>query len=160
MRVLMAEQLAEVRSYDEFISALRARVAQLGVTCESVDSASGLAERYTCKLLSGAVPVRTFGRRSLGPVLQSLGVKLILVLDDQGDFEKLRQRLAPVRNAGRAMQAMGRPQRRRFFFEEPGAAVLARARQLVTQGKHKRRRIAKMAAQARWANRNGVVSPA
>jgi hypothetical protein len=99
----MTEQLAEVRSYDELITALRDRVSKLGVTCESIDDLAGMPQRYTNKLLSQR-PVRMFGRRSLGPVLlQSLGVKLVLTLDDQSDFEKLRVRLSPVRNAGRAM---------------------------------------------------------
>jgi hypothetical protein len=147
----MTEQLAEVRDYDQLIAALRDRVSKLGVTCESVDHVSGLPQRYTNKLLSRH-PVRMFGRRSLGPVLQSLGVKLVLTLDAESDFEKLRQRLSPVKNAGRAMQATQRPVRRRYFFEEPGAAVLARAQQLVTQSKWRRRRIAKAAALARWRN--------
>jgi hypothetical protein len=150
----MTEPLAEVRDYDELIRALRNRVHKLNVTCESIDHLAGLPQRYTNKLLSGPVPVRTFGRRSLGPVLQSLGLKLVVALDDQGEFEKLRQRLAPVKHAGRAMLATQKPVRRRFFFEEPGVAVLARARQLVLQGKRKRRAIARIAAKVRWA-RNG-----
>ena len=61
------EQLAEVRSYDELITALRDRVSKLGVTCESIDDLAGMPQRYTNKLLSQR-PVRMFGRRSLGPV--------------------------------------------------------------------------------------------
>jgi hypothetical protein len=151
----MTEPLAECRSYDELITALRDRVSKLGVTCESVDAVAGTPLRYVNKLLSGPVPVRTFGRRSLGPVLQSLGLKLVVALDDESQFEKLRQRLSPVRHAGRAMLATPKPPPRRYFFEEPGVAVLARARQLVMQGKRKRRAIAKIAAKVRWA-RNGA----
>jgi hypothetical protein len=159
MRAVMIEQLAEVRSYDELVLALRDRVSKLGVTCESIDYVAGLPQRYTNKLLSGPVPVRTFGRRSLGPVLQSLGLKLVLCLDDESDFEKLKQRLSPVRHPGNGMQATQRPPRRRFFFQEPGAAVLARAHQLVTQSKRRRRAIARRAAKLRWAKRrNGVAA--
>ena len=50
----MAEQLAEVRSYDELITALRDRVSKLGVTCESIDDLAGMPQRYTNKLLSQA----------------------------------------------------------------------------------------------------------
>jgi hypothetical protein len=143
--------LAECRSYDELVTALRARVGQLGVSCESIDALAGLPQRYTNKLLA-PVAVRTFHRRSLGPLLQSLGVKLILALDDGSAFERLRARLSPVRHAGSGMQATRRPPRRRYFFEEPGAAALARARQLVKQNARRRRVIAKAAARARWRN--------
>jgi len=150
---LMGEPLAEIRTYDELVTALRARVGQLGVACESIDATAGLASRYTCKLLA-PVPVREFGRCSLGPLLQCLGVKLILALDDEAAFAKIRSRLVPVKHAGSAMQAMRKPLRRRYFFEEPGAAALARARQLLLQGPYKRKRIARAAAKSRW--RNGV----
>jgi hypothetical protein len=155
----MGEQhiIAEIRGYDEFVSALRARVGELGVACESVDHVAGTPLRYTSKLLAKPIPVREFGRRSLGPVLQTLGVKLILALDDQGPYEQLKARLIPVKHAGSAMQAMKKPRPRRYFFQEPGAAVLARARQLLKQGVRQRRAIAKIAAKARWS-RNGVGS--
>jgi hypothetical protein len=143
--------LAECRSYSELVAALRARVGELGVACESIDSTAGLALRYTTKLLA-PVPVREFGRCSLGPLLQCLGVKLILALDDEAAFAKIRGRLAAVKHAGSEMRAMRRPRRRRYFFEEPGTAALARARQLLTQNARRRRQIAQRAALARWRN--------
>ena len=147
--------LAECRSYDELVAALRARIGELNVTCESVDELAGLPTRYVSKLLAPTRrPIRQFGRASLGPLLQCLGVKLVLALDDEGAFAKIRSRLLLVRHAGTAMQAVRRPSRRKYFFEQPGAAVLARARQLLTQNVRRRRAIAKTAAHARW--RNGV----
>jgi hypothetical protein len=143
--------LAECRSYDQLVSALRARIGQLGVACESIDSTAGLALRYTAKLLA-PVPVREFGRCSLGPLLATLGCKLILAVDDEAAFAKIRSRLVSVRQAGSAMQATRRLRRRRYFFEEPGAAVLARARQLLLQNPRRRKQIARTAALARWRN--------
>ena len=154
MRAAMSEGgriIAECRSYGELVTALRVRIGQLGVTTESIDFVAGLPLRYTSKLLA-PVPLRDFGRCSLGPLLQCLGCKLVLALDDEAAFAKIRSRLIPVRKAGFAMQAKRRPQRRRYFFEEPGAAGLARARQLLMQGPRKRKLIAKVAARARWGN--------
>jgi hypothetical protein len=149
----MGEPLAEIRTYGELVSALRVRIGALSVTTESVDETAGLPARYTAKLLAPTKrPVRQFGKSSLGPLLQCLGVKLLLVLDDQAAFAKIRSRLAPVRHAGSGMQAMRRLQRRRYFFEEPGAAALARARQLLLQHPRKRKLIARQAALARWGN--------
>jgi hypothetical protein len=148
----MGEQriVAECRSYDELIVAFRARVGELAVAAESIDYVAGLPQRYTCKLLALPVPVREFGRCSLGPLLMTLGCKLILALDDEAAFAQIRCRLTDVKHAGSAMQAVRRPPRRRYFFEEPGVAALARAKQLLMQNERRRRAIARHAAVMRW----------
>jgi hypothetical protein len=88
----MAERrLAIVGNYDELTAALRARVAELGTTFDGLDELSGLPERYTQKVLSRGC--KSLGRVSLGPILQTLGLKLAVIVDDE-QTAKMRPRLA------------------------------------------------------------------
>jgi hypothetical protein len=64
-------QLAVVRSYGDLINALRARIRELGTTCEAVDYIAGIPLRYCNKLLAPHPP-RTIGSQSLGPLLGAL----------------------------------------------------------------------------------------
>lgn len=78
--------LAEFNDYVGLIQALRARVKERRIVISELDNITGLGDRYSCKVLSptlaaGGPHQRSFGLRSLGPVLQALGLKLHLVED-------------------------------------------------------------------------------
>ena len=77
-----ARVIAEIRHYQDFTAALRAWIAELGTTYESVNELAGLQDGYLAKLIA-STPIRSFSRISLGNTLGALGVKLLLVVDDE-----------------------------------------------------------------------------
>jgi hypothetical protein len=82
-----------VRSYDELHWILRARATELQITRETIDAVSGLQSGYSAKLLA-PVPIKSLGKTSMGLMLQTLGVVLIAV-EDQEALSRLRSRLVP-----------------------------------------------------------------
>ena len=60
---------------------------------DNIDEVGGLPARHAGKLLSPN-PVKSLGRSSLGPLLGTLGVKLIVAVDEAA-LEKIRYRLTP-----------------------------------------------------------------
>jgi hypothetical protein len=87
--------IAEVTDYSQFIHALRLRAEQLNIARTTIDSVSGMPSGYAGKLLSEN-PIRSLGRVSFGPVLQSLGLKLLIVEDPQA-LERVTSRLTKRR---------------------------------------------------------------
>src|SRR5262249_35880381 len=92
----------------------------------------------------------------LGPILQTLGLRLV-VEEDLTALKQIESRLTKrlrttTRDAGSAMLAQKRNKRRGFsaFRASPEFAKLARFKQLVTQTPNQRSHIARIAAQARW----------
>jgi hypothetical protein len=84
--------LATIKNYDDLITALRARVDDLGISRDTVDEIAGLSDHYTTKLLTlsdtrraGArrLGTRSLSLRILGPLLGALSVKILLVPDDE-----------------------------------------------------------------------------
>ena len=88
--------IGEFSDYDELISALRARAAELNLSGESIDAVSGLASRYAQKLL-GPQQIRRLGPTSLGPFLGALAVRCLIV-EDKAALAKLRSRTITPRN--------------------------------------------------------------
>jgi hypothetical protein len=83
--------LALVREYPELVEALRARAEELNVSRETIDSVSGLQSGYSAKLLC---QIKGVGRTSLGPILGSMGLVLV-VAEDPAALAKVRERLVP-----------------------------------------------------------------
>jgi hypothetical protein len=83
--------IAIAREYGELINALRDRAEELNVSRETLDAVSGLQSGYTAKLLVG---LKGLGRVSLGPLLGSMGVVLV-VMEDPIALAKVRDRLVP-----------------------------------------------------------------
>ena len=77
--------LAEIIDYDGLVVALRARADQLEVSRETISDLAGLPDRYASKLLS-LRHVRRIGLESLGPLLDTLGVRLVLIEDGDALF--------------------------------------------------------------------------
>ncbi len=82
MLALMDEprRLGIVRDYDELHALLRQRADELAVSRSELDDATKLADGYCGKLL-GAGQVKGIGKVSLGPILDVLGLALIVVED-------------------------------------------------------------------------------
>jgi hypothetical protein len=91
---------AEASDYKSLLDALRARAQQLGITRIEIDDIGGLTNGYASKLLSPA-PMKYVGRASLGPLLGALGIKLIIV-EDEDQMRRIEKRIAHRRaTAGR-----------------------------------------------------------
>jgi hypothetical protein len=85
--------LADVNSYEQMLDALRRRVTELEVNGEAFDQYAGLPRGYLSKLI-GARPVRRLGMTSFTPVLAGLGLRL-LVVEDQEATARLKSGLRP-----------------------------------------------------------------
>ena len=86
--------IADVSSYEQMLAALRSRYNELQINGERFDEFAGLPRGYLSKLI-GARPVRRLGMTSFAPVLAGLGLRL-LVIEDQEATERLRNHLSPL----------------------------------------------------------------
>lgn len=145
-------RLAEIRSYGELLSALRARADELQVTREGLDAITGLQSGYAGKLLA-PVPIKSLGKFSMGPMLTAMGCMLILV-EDADTLARITSRVPKRVNpnqagdAGDGMQA--KRKRRRKGFRGSDVGRMLRAKQLLGQSPKVRSKIAKLAAKTRW----------
>jgi hypothetical protein len=90
----MEHPLGTCRTSDDLREVFRRRVAELGVSLETVDHIAGLPTRYTAKVL-GLQPTRGFGQFSLDGLLGALGLMLIVVEDAEA-LDLVRARLVPL----------------------------------------------------------------
>jgi hypothetical protein len=139
--------LAEARDYDQLINALKCRLHSLNCTMEAVDDLAGLPLRYTSKIFAQK-KLKSVGRVSLGPLLGALGLKL-LVAEDAEMFARIKDRLGRRKNT-RAGYA--RPARRRSALSGNSEwGRIMHAGWMLATTPRQRRRIATIAAQARWS---------
>jgi hypothetical protein len=85
--------VGEFSDYNELISALRVRAAELNLSGQVIDNLSGLPDRYAQKLL-GPAAVRRLGMTSLGPFFGALAVRALLI-EDKAAAARLRSRVTP-----------------------------------------------------------------
>jgi len=81
--------VATCANYLGLVAAFRARIAELGISYETVDQLAGWADTYATKLL-GEEPIRHFGPMSLDAVLGALGVRIALI-EDAAALDRVRQ---------------------------------------------------------------------
>jgi hypothetical protein len=82
----MTKPLAVVSNYLALIAALRARVLELGISFDTVDTIAGWADGYTSKVLAPEPSVGSKTKRAMGPMsfdamLGTLAVKLAVLPD-------------------------------------------------------------------------------
>ena len=85
--------LGEFVDYPGMLAVVRTRVAELSVNGERFDEYAGLPRGYLSKLI-GARPIRRLGMTSFEPVLASLGLRVLLIVDEEAE-RRLRERLPP-----------------------------------------------------------------
>lgn len=142
-------QIATVQDYDGLIDAVRLVMELRGVTCEELDAQSGLQPGYTGKL-TGPGRIKNLGPLSMGLVLQTLGIKLHVVVDDVKIAKVPEERTKRVRAARRARPSSRATERK---FPQELFATLGRrsgSRRMTSVPAHVRRRVARKAARARW----------
>jgi hypothetical protein len=154
------QQPAEINfrnGYAGMIEAFRARANErrIAITSQAVAQISGLPSYYVPKLLTPSKnPVRRIGMISLGPLLGVLGAKLVLLPDPEA--EKLYGDRIPTRNescahpmltvkAGRGKQQLVSVKLLRRI------APLGAAARNAKLSPARRKKIARIAARARWA---------
>ena len=94
----MASNLGRLISdYGTLLEAFRERAKELEISREGIDEIAGWADGYASKLLGGAAAKRRkiIGPLSLGLMLGTLGLKMILIEDPEATARTLKRR-APV----------------------------------------------------------------
>ena len=147
----MTRQLAIIKTYDELISAFRARADELQITRETIDAVSGLQCGYSGKLLGNA-PIRQLGKVSLGPMLQTLGLALVVV-EDLAALQRIEKQ--PAQRARKKQDTshtiLPRKKRKKWRFPKGREfSDLMNSRRTLRLDPAKRRRIARKAIRARW----------
>ena len=102
-------RIAVVHDYAGLVSALRERAEALNISNMTIDLTSGLQSGYTGKVLS-LRPKRQLGRLSLGLMLSTLGVQLVMV-EDPEQLARMRPRLVKRKKngPGRHIEPAGQP---------------------------------------------------
>jgi hypothetical protein len=146
-----ASRIALVRNYDGLVEALRKRADELQVSRLQIDAMSGLPDGYAAKILA-PVQVRALGRISLGPMLQAMGLAL-LVVEDVETLDRLNRRLVKLqkrRHADDSMPTIKRHKRRGFWRSSEWGRIM-RSRAFANQSAPQRSRLARHASRCRWA---------
>jgi hypothetical protein len=118
-----------IRTIPELVEAYRDRIRELDITFETVDSISGLPDRYTQKLM-GPTPLKGLGEKAIRGLNRALGVSLVLVEDsaqaalvrDKWQKRKRPQRLpAPAGLDVGITETLGGPQAIPVEAENPAS---------------------------------------
>lgn len=92
---MTARVLGEASDYAQLHKILRDRREELDISLFTVGHVAGLQDGYANKLLA-PTPMKRLGNFTMGPVLQTLGLKLIVVEDAEA-LERIKGRLIPRR---------------------------------------------------------------
>jgi hypothetical protein len=136
--------VGEFSSYEAMLAVIRQRVQELAINGERFDEYAGLPRGYLSKLI-GARPVRRLGLVSLAPVMNALGLKGLLAIDEAAT-QRLRDRLPP-RNSSYVRAAPSIVFTVRFFKRIGRLGAQAR---IDNSTRAQRREWARRAAIARW----------
>jgi hypothetical protein len=146
--------LGEVLSYADLHGLLRGRAEELGLSRETLDEISGLQPGYSSKLLS-ARPIKKLGFASMPALLPALGVKLVLMVDEQQTAALQRRITAGTAGTRRAanvrVQAVHQIVFTRRRLQKMGRKGGANSRAYMTP--RQASELGKRAAYARWADR-------
>jgi hypothetical protein len=166
-------RLAEIASYQDLITGLRQRVAELGTSFEAVGELTLSAPRYVGKILAPS-PRKFLSARSFQDFLSALGVKLLLV-EDEEQLARIRDRLEERSALGtriesavtitlsrRHFQTIGRKgvgaskfRGKRHYSRIAKAGGIARMQSLTRE---QRRNLSRRAHEVRWAARRSAVA--
>lgn len=164
--------LGTVADYAALHGLLRARHAALGISYETLNTISGLG--YCEKLLApmsywqdkaknGKRTSRGIGPVSFGPLLQALGLVLI-VAEDPAATERLKRRQLWARRnetyVSAASSSIDEIVQRRQRLEANLRCAGARAAYVAQVPPERRQKIARNAARARWAHKRKLAARA
>lgn len=153
--------LATIRTYEEFHAALRARADELGVSRETIDELGCLTDGHASKLLAPN-PIKIIGRVSFGPMLQALGLMLLIVEDPEALARTIRKGAKRDDKMVRYAKPSGIDGRSRILRRKVKLALHNHMSALGRSGGRARmaqaspsvrRRLARTAAKVRWSRR-------
>lgn len=139
--------------YQGLVDAVRFRIQELQTTHESIDDVSGLHSGYTSKV---AATIKSMGKVSMGPILQTLGLSLIIVRDDE-QFARIKDRLTKRERPNRAIARRIKP---KWLFKPANARQMGKKRwEGVSDAKRSRimKKVSNAAARARRKVRQAQV---
>jgi hypothetical protein len=141
--------LGIIRDYDDLINALRTRADALRMSRATISDLCGLPDGYAAKLLAATAP-KTLGRKSLGLMLEALGLQLIVAEDPVAlaKYEKRRTPRAEWQVRPNMLSIAGK--RRREWLFSPEKAKECAALRMAKLSPEKRQKLARRAARARW----------
>jgi hypothetical protein len=144
--------IGTVTDYAGLLTVLRQRADALRVSRGTIDTLAGWAEGYASKLLAPAHP-KLLGERSLGLLLEVLGVQLRVVEDPVAlaKYQKRRTLRAEWQVRNDMLSIAGR--RRREWLFSPERAKQCAALRMAKLSPEKRQKLARRAARARWRRR-------
>jgi hypothetical protein len=138
-----------VSDYSALVQAVADRSEQLEVSRNELDRLSGLADGATAKIISPR-PAKRFGIVSLGAILQSLGLILVVVEDPVArdktlarrvPFDAANRRVGNTCRAGKDPESLPKsdipPEPMRLALKSSRPAPVARAHLHVVQPRHK-----------------------
>jgi hypothetical protein len=135
-------ELGEVWSYEDLHRIMRARASELNLSRESIDAIAGLQDGYAAKLLSPR-PIKKLGPLSIPLVLPALGLKLIVIVDEQ-QTRKIQARISQPRR-----QASVRSAAVHFALSQRSRARAAPIH--AKMSKERASELGRRAALARWS---------
>ena len=156
---------APIRSMPELVAALRARRDELQLTHETIDAIANWPAGYAGKLLAPE-PIKNLGWMSLGLALDTLGIALVVV-ENEEQIKRVEKRWtrrerpknAPLLAAALSIEEIAREEFRQHMRQlgskggKMGGSKGGK-RRLRTMKKRERQRIASHAARARWSKRH------
>jgi hypothetical protein len=139
--------LAVVRSENDLLAAIRARLDELGTTLAGLDAAAGLPDRFASKLFCG---MRHISPMTLWLILPALGLDVGLI-HNPAALAKVRGLLEPRKGVNPHITEVTMARRRMspWLFDPERGRKAARVR-LAKLGPERRVEIATNAARSRW----------
>lgn len=133
------------------------RIEDLNTTFTQIDDAAGFTRGNTQKLLSKSRErwARTLGIESMGKMLKGTGMVLVAVVDDQR-FAAIKAELVERKRPRKLTNVSIKPPT--WLISRKNAAKM-RALGVQSLSPKKRKRIARIAAKARWKRRRLIVVP-
>jgi hypothetical protein len=146
------------RNENEFLAAIRRRVAELDVSYDTLDRIAGLPDRFASKLLCDP-PMRSISQATLWLLMGALGYKLALIPDVEG-LAKVQTRL--VKRLGSNTRhistiTVGRRRMSPWLFDPERGREMASVR-LAKIKPSRRVEIARNAARSRWKGKRRKCS--
>lgn len=148
-----------INSEQQLHMALRQRWQDLGVTSESIDAVCKFPDKYTAKLL-GPKPVRRLSSMSRYAMINVLGLELVLRVSPENTRQFTKQltliRRKPAVLAVKCGRGKHREVSKKFLRKIAPRGGNMRAHMLTA---HKRTKIARKAARARWYGTAKATTP-
>jgi hypothetical protein len=145
--------LGEIWCYEDLHRIMRARANELKLSREAIDAIAGLQNGYAAKLLAPR-PIKKLGPLSIPTVLPVLGLKLVVMIDEQKAAALQARISGQARHQASVRSAVVHYSVSQRFLRKIGrkGGTNSRAR----MSKKRASELGRRAAPARWARRRSL----